>query len=437
MSNTTPQYQPLAELVAWVRERTGVGGTVSGRTRLEAAAVRRMESLGLEYASDYLVYLKQDADEWAQFMAGAVNGKTGFFRNPAQFQILPELLADLGLRRSERRLNILSVGCSTGEEVYSLAMTVADSGLPHKGWQVDIYGTDLNTHAVSAARLGQYSAAIRTEVPATFLGRWFGPKGRSFIIRDDFRAKVKLAVWNLLNPSEFPWSELSGQVDLLVCKNVVVDLAPEAGPAVVAILRDLLAPDGILLLAPVEGLLADSTDLIPQRWGGVICYRRLARRFKANVSHVPKRAGRQSSVRQAKSPAASKPRPGLPREIRQALKNGIKALNDQQPDLAWACWEQALDQAALRGDLSAEALGLAGRTGLLAGQTALARDLARRIIDFIGDRPWAHLLLAETLDRDGRQEEATEARNRAEELTAADPGWRDEPLVTDMLKEYS
>ncbi|MEW6261444.1 MAG: CheR family methyltransferase [Thermodesulfobacteriota bacterium] len=428
MEPEAPDYreQILEELAALVQERTGLAYGPRGRAALRRVVEVRLKALDSIPWSDYLSHLRRDEKECFRLALLLTDGRTAFFRNPVQFEVWGSLITDLTWRRHERVLTLVSAGCATGEEAWSMAMLVWDLGLIHKGWLVRIYGLDLNPEFTAKARAGVYPASARPNMPAEGLRRWFKIRGQRLQVRNELKAIVSFAAVNLLRPDELPWPDLIGQADAILCKNVLVDLSPPAGRKTAEFLAALAAPAGVVFTAPYEALPYGADYFTTERLGPVVFYRRRSGKIKANPGPVPKKA-RRKKLQSQPDRQESAARLSLTSPIGTLLRQAAETLNKNLPDEVWPCLEEAWDQAGEGQWLVPEILGLAARANLTLSRWAEARALAVQIINHLGDRPWPHLLLSEAWSGVGQDDLAAKESARAEEMLAADPACSRDP----------
>ncbi|MBU2546891.1 MAG: protein-glutamate O-methyltransferase CheR [Proteobacteria bacterium] len=429
-NHAADQGDDVEALISLIQRRAGLIWGAHARAGLRRTAEKRMSELALKGPSDYLALLDRNDTEWKRLVRELSSTTTSFFRNPSQFQcVVQALLPDLARRRQERSLTILSLGCSTGEEVYSLAMSVRDSGLPNKGWRIELGGLDIDELGLSSARAGLYSKQDLEALPEQLLQRWFRRSGGRFQVQSELRDPISWAPFNLADPGSWPWPDLIGRVDLILLKHVLADLTPATVEQAVDFLAELLAPDGILLIGPSEGLPAWEDRFVGERWGGVFYLRRRPGKIKVNPGHVSRkalRARQPHSSRPTGTTDASRP----PEKALALLEKASASLAGGRPDRARPLLEAALDLAAEKGDLCPWSLGLSSRACLDLERWAEAADLARRIIGFVHETPWARILLAEALAALDRTEPARAELERAADMLKADPAWSQDPFFS-------
>ena len=194
-----------------------------------------------------------DCDALAQEVTEAVaTHETLFFRDAKPFtHLLTTGLPGLASRRPPgSKLRLWSAAASTGQEAYSLAITLAECGLAD-GTRADIIGTDLSRDVIDRARAGLYSQyEVQRGLSIHRLVNHFTGEGREWRINPGLRALCSFREWNLLDdPTPL------GRFDVVFCRNVLLYFSPEARARVLGFIRRCLAPDGLLYLGASETLL--------------------------------------------------------------------------------------------------------------------------------------------------------------------------------------
>ncbi len=225
----------------------------------------RVTSLGLGSFGEYCDYLMQHQDgELQTFCDSLTTNFTSFFREQHHFDFLeqdylPELASNVG--RFGRRLRIWSAGCSTGEEPYSIAMTLLESMSGLSQWDAKILATDIDTQVLAHCRQGIYSAERLEKVPKAMRSRWFrkSPQGADQFQVDD-RAR-RLITFNQLNlMSDWP---MKGPFDIIFCRNVIIYFDKQTQAKLVRRFASMLRDGGYLVIGHSESLLnvSDQFDL--------------------------------------------------------------------------------------------------------------------------------------------------------------------------------
>lgn len=179
-----------------------------------------------------------------------VTTETSFFRDVSPFEglrrtVLPELTA---ARAAERRLNVWSAACSSGQEPYSVAITVRDHFPDLASWQVSILATDISSNVLEKARAGLYSQVEANRgLPAAALVKHFRQEGTNWRASDAVRRAVEFREMNLVRP----WPVLP-RMDIVFLRNVMIYFDVDTKKAILARVARLLRPDGYLILGAAE-----------------------------------------------------------------------------------------------------------------------------------------------------------------------------------------
>jgi chemotaxis protein methyltransferase CheR len=147
-------------------------------------------------------------------------------------------------------LRILSAGCASGEEAFSIAISARESLDP--SWEVSIRAVDVNPAALEKAARGRFTNWALREAPAAVVSRWFQEAGRELVLDESVRAQVRFEARNLVADDGDLW--FPGAYDVVFCRNVLMYFAPETAQAVVARIARALAPGGYLFLGHAETL---------------------------------------------------------------------------------------------------------------------------------------------------------------------------------------
>lgn len=221
---------------------------------------------------DYLGVLERDgAPQELPLIAKELTvPETYFFRNHDQFLafhhvVLSERLETAGARK----LSILSAGCASGEEPYSIAMSLMTTGLK-PGINMSLDAIDINPMALKKARRGRYSTWAFRETPQEQLHRWFRQDGREYAIDDSVRTAVHFQERNLAADDSDFWRPHT--FDVIFCRNVLMYFSPERARAVIARMAKSLLPGGYLFLGHAETLRGLSDDFHLRHTHGAFYY---------------------------------------------------------------------------------------------------------------------------------------------------------------------
>jgi chemotaxis protein methyltransferase CheR len=405
---------------------------------LIAAVARRLRVCGDERPADYLERLSQDPGEVRELLELVVVRETYFARIPPQIEalrrvILPDLI---GRRAPERRLRIWSAGCSTGEEVWTLAMVLA--GLLPAGWDAQIIGTDLSGQALEVAEQGRYGPRAVAQLAREELQRWFTTDGETYEISEELRPLVRFARHNLVTePSPLRTGE---HADLIVCRNVTIYFDRATTRQAVDGFRTALASDGWLMMGPSETLwrLHDGFEVVSL--GEAFAYRRqqespmrTAPRRPATRRVLPpqevRRAPAPVPVRAGAAVASMSAPPVPPRPVPAVAEvptAAAPAHDAAPPDITldairehllhgdYETARQAAEAFAERDPLSAEAHYLQAVALVDLGRDRGALEPLRRAVFLAPRSPLPQFLLGTVLARLGQRGAATGAFAAAE-----------------------
>ena len=229
---------------------------------LERRLNRRLEQHQLKSFEEYYHFLRYDRkreDEIVVLVDNLTTNETYFFRENAQLnafseEVLPELRERNAAKKS---LRIWSAGCSTGEEPYTIAILLLESGDWCRDWQVEIMGSDINQRVLHTARKGVYKKGSHRATPPQMLKKYFTDEGKGdYRINDAVRRLVSFSFVNLLDPFK---TSLIRDLDIIFCRNVIIYFDREAKKKVIGTFYGKLREGGYLLLGHSESLINIST----------------------------------------------------------------------------------------------------------------------------------------------------------------------------------
>ncbi len=253
------EQQTLKDLVRELAEQRGLDLRGYKPTTLERRLRRRMQQLSITSYRDYLEYIRHTPSENNELLKTVLINVTEFFRDrPAWDYLGQEVLPVLFQSRPAGSLfKVWCAGCSTGEEAYSAAIMISEFMGPRiTSYNIKIYATDNDEHALRIARRGEYTAESLHLVPPQIRDKYFSGEGRLRIARD-LRKLVIFGRSNLLHDSPI------SHVDLLICRNVLIYFDPMAQQHIVTRLRYALNDGGILFLGKSESQLKRYSDMLP------------------------------------------------------------------------------------------------------------------------------------------------------------------------------
>jgi two-component system CheB/CheR fusion protein len=248
----------LDKVLILLRARTGHDFSTYKKNTIYRRIERRMAIHRIDRIASYVRFLQENPREVELLFKELLIGVTRFFRDPPAWErlrdeIIPSLLED---RPAGGTLRAWSVGCSTGEEAYSLAIVFREALDRHPDAEkagLQIFATDLDRDAIDKARRGVYPAGIAADVSPERLQRFFAREGNGYRVGREIRGMVTFATQNLIMDPPFT------KLELLVCRNLLIYLTPEIQKRLLPLFHYSLAPGGILFLGSSEsiGLLPD------------------------------------------------------------------------------------------------------------------------------------------------------------------------------------
>jgi chemotaxis protein methyltransferase CheR len=414
----------FAAVAGLVGVRTGLAFPPSRRPGAELAIRRAMARAGVADPAGYAVRLAADAGALDDLIAELTVGETYFFREPAQFDFVRrQVLPDVRRRRGEAHApRAWSAGCASGEEPYSLAILFAEEGLTG----APVLATDISRAALAKAREAVYGDWSLRGERAAVVRPYLLPSGRGYRLDERIRRRVVFAELNLALDT-YP-SHITGTADrdLILCRNVLIYLDPEAVAHIARRLGACLAEGGWLItassdppladLAPFETVVADE-GVFYRRKGNLRCSFFDLRLPDQETAVVNLPAVSPIEIRKPKTEdRKSKGEPAAP---------NLRALANIDPSEA----ERACAEATARQPLDAELGYLHGVLLLELGREEEAVRALRRVVYLDRTLAVAHFTLGAALRRRGDRAGARRAYRNARDLCRADPPDRPLPLA--------
>lgn len=234
---------------ALIYRHAGISLSAAKQDMVYSRLARRVRASGAKTFLAYLDRLERgDAAEWEAFVNSLTTNLTSFFREPHHFPVLAEHLRK---KQSGRPLRIWCCASSTGEEPYSIAMTVLETfkgGLP----PISILATDIDTNVLAVATTGVYAAERLERLTPERVRSFFTPAADgSFTVRPELKRMVTFQRLNLLDPR---WP-IDNAFDVVFCRNVMIYFDKQTQYKILSRLRPLLHPDGLLIAGHSESFL--------------------------------------------------------------------------------------------------------------------------------------------------------------------------------------
>lgn len=270
------------KIIILIRTQTGIDFSPYKQSTIIRRIERRMSLHQIKNISDYVRYLQENQSEIHILQREFLIGVTSFFRDPEAFRALkekfvPEILKNKSL---DQPVRVWVPGCSTGEEVYSIAIVFKEymDGV-RSNLQVQIFATDVDRDAIEKGRLGVYQGNITVDVSPERLNRFFIKNSDTYIIRKEIREMVVFAPQNVIGHPPFL------RLDLISCRNLLIYLVPESQKKLLLLFHYSLNPGGYLFLGSSETI-GEFTELyfvVDKKWR---IYKRIG-----EGAHLPLMAG--------------------------------------------------------------------------------------------------------------------------------------------------
>lgn len=242
-----------------VSEQTGIRLAENKYEMCYARLVRRVRALGLADFSDYAELIRAgNAQETVELVNAITTGVTAFFREAHHFRYLAErFLPALRAQRADGPVRLWSAGCSSGEEAYSIAITLLEALSDIDRWQPRVLATDLDTAALDRARSGIYPIEAVQDLDPVRLRRWFlrgrGSRTGQVRLRPEPRALVRFRRLNLIED----WG-MRGELDAVFCRNVMIYFDVPTKRRLLSRFHRVLRPGGLLFVGHSESLAGHS-----------------------------------------------------------------------------------------------------------------------------------------------------------------------------------
>jgi len=264
-----------------VYQETGMFFPDEKRYYFESRFNKRVQALNLKSCSEYVLFLKSGKgrkDELNLLMNELTINETSFFRNKPQFSALEKIiLAEIAKAKEGtalKRLKIWSAGCSSGEEVYTLAMITNELKTTLlKGWHVEIVGTDISKRVLAKAESGVYREYAVKNMPEYYKNKYITQKGDEFHVSPELRKLVKFTHFNLNDDMAMMFMK---GFDIIFCKNVLIYFDISSKKRVIQHFFNSLVKGGYLFVGFSESLFGINDRFKLVHYPGGMVYRKIA-----------------------------------------------------------------------------------------------------------------------------------------------------------------
>ncbi len=290
----------LDELLFLIDEKIGVDFTGYKQTTIKRRIERRMSALKVTSLSKYLDIAKSNDDEVKALFQDIMIGVTSFFRDNEAFDEFKDELEEIirAKEDSSTTIRIWDVGCSTGEETYSIAIIISDLLRKlNKAYNIQIFATDIDTRAIEKARKGEYSLSMIEELPKNLIEKSFDIKNDKVIVKKHIRDMIVFSIHNVISDPPFI------KLDAIVCRNLLIYFGAELQKSVMQLFHYALNMPSILFLGKSEGVgeyqgifsQISRNNKIFRKEPASINLSKVPYLYKSNYIDEPKKKGNQQS----------------------------------------------------------------------------------------------------------------------------------------------
>lgn len=263
----------LAEIRLFIEHRSGILFDESRTRFLSGRLAKHLKHRGLAHGTDLLRLVSASNAEYESLLEILLTQETSFFRYPAVYEalekrVLPELHGKK-FWHNPRSLRIWSAGCSTGEEPYSIAMSLQESLEFPDAWNIEILATDISRHALDVAQRGQYSRRDLAFLTPEKIDAYFAStSGEQYRVKSRLRNVITFAQMNLAQ------MVYMGRFDCIFCMNVLIYFSDKLRAKLIRRFYECLEPDGYLFLGHAESVAKAKVDLEPIVISDSLIYRK-------------------------------------------------------------------------------------------------------------------------------------------------------------------
>ena len=243
----------MIKIFALLRAQTGNDFSLYKKSTVNRRVERRMNVHQIGNINQYVRYISENSHEIDLLFKEILIGVTCFFREPASFEALKDKIKSrlLMSKKETDTIRVWVVGCSTGEEAYSIAMVFReclDESRMGGNFKIQIYATDIDKEAIDIARTGTYSTNIAKDVSEERLQQFFIKEDGGFRVKSEIREMIVFAQQNVLTDPPFT------RLDMLSCRNLLIYLSSGTQKKLMPLFHYSLNPGGILLLGSSESI---------------------------------------------------------------------------------------------------------------------------------------------------------------------------------------
>jgi chemotaxis protein methyltransferase WspC len=335
-----------ARIGALLKESMGLDVASVGEASIDRATRTRMAACNVSDLAGYASLLAASPGELQELIESVVVPETWFFRNAESFRALARIVREEWIPTHPAGcLRALSFPCSTGEEPYSIAITLMEANLPPERFCVD--GFDISAHALASAAKGVYGSNSFRGTDSAFRERYFRKDGNTFTLIDDVRSTVTFAQHNVILED---FGRHTAEYDVIFCRNLLIYFDPITQQRVLGKIASELRPDGVLFAGPAESFQVTASGFASIPYPQAFGFRKVAALPTPGAPKAPRAvSARQTFDRRPTT--GEKPRNRRAREVPVPLPARLAVEHHAEPDDAIASARRMADAGNLTGAL--------------------------------------------------------------------------------------
>ncbi len=274
--NVVMTDEEYAKFCEFFYRKTGIQFQDGKKYYVERRISDRIEKTNVESFREYFTMVRfQPGGEELQYLINSMTvNETYFFREDYQLTalvngILPNVAR---ARKSSEPIRIWSIPCSSGEEPYSIAISILEYWDQSDVWDIEIHASDIDSKILAEARAGIFGARSLQRVPQQLMSKYFVSRGEgSFRIRDELRDSIDFSLVNIVDPIQ---TRPFRNIDVIFCRNLLIYFDDVARRETVEMLYESLAPGGFVCLGHSESMSRMSSLFVPRKFGDTIVYQK-------------------------------------------------------------------------------------------------------------------------------------------------------------------
>ena len=255
-------------IVRLIKDTMGFEAESVGKDVVERGIALRMKECQIESDQEYLSLVKNSDDERQHLINQITVPETWFFRDHEPFHMLSDFVSRVWVHEDGKPLRVLSIPCSTGEEPYTIAMVMAEAGMPEGSFVVD--GVDINTGVIECAERGVYTQNSFRADDLAFRDKYFDKQDNSYVLSDEIKSSVSFFHQNVM---DYDFMKGRGPYHVVFCRNMLIYFNIENKYKVLKKVHGLMCPDGLLFLGHAETGRIDHKLFDTMKHPGAFAYR--------------------------------------------------------------------------------------------------------------------------------------------------------------------